>query len=159
MTQEVTLKVGEATITLPATSIVKQILETICQQAVKPASVAAPTRPTLADGEHYAGIILGEDGAADYHLILLPESIEDIKWQAAKDWAAEQGGELPTRREQSLLYANLKKHFKPRWHWSCEEHPTEARYAFVQTFDGGGQNGDVKGYEYCARAVRRVSVI
>jgi len=32
-----------------------------------------PHRPLLNEGEHYAGIILNENGEQDYHLILLPE--------------------------------------------------------------------------------------
>ncbi|MDR3414190.1 MAG: hypothetical protein P4L87_25060 [Formivibrio sp.] len=128
----------ETTITLPTTSIAKQ---------------------TLAAGELYAGIILGKDGAADYHLILIPGEVEDVNWQTAMDWAAEQGGELPTRREQSLLFTNLKERFKPSWYWSGEEYPNYSPYAFVQNFDYGDQDFHDKGNEYCARAVRRVSVI
>lgn len=155
---EVTILAGEARITLPASAILDNLLAAMKKPA-SPAAVTPFTRPALNEGEHYAGIILGKDGAADHHLILLPGEAIDIKWQAAKEWAAEQGGELPTRREQSLLFANLKEQFKPRWHWSCEEHPDNAHYAFVQDFDDGRQGYDRKDTEYCARAVRRVSVI
>ena len=115
-------------------------------------------KPELNPGEHYAGIILGKDGEADYHLILLPETTEGIDWADAKDWAAEQGGELPTRREQSLLFANLKEQFKPRWHWSCETHAVDAICAWGQGFGGGSQGNCHKGYEFCALAVRREEV-
>lgn len=161
MEQVVTLKVGEATITMPATSVVRQILADIGKQATpaQPAPVAVPTRPTLNEGELYAGLILGKDGEADYHLILLPGEAIDINWQDAKAWAEEQGGELPTRREQSLLFANAGKHFKPRWYWSCEEHKEHAHSAWGQDFHGGDQVTELKVNESCARAVRRTSVI
>lgn len=161
MEQVVTLKVGEATITVPATSVVRQILADIGTQAMpaQPAPVAAPTRPPINEGELYAGLILGKDGEADYHLILLPGEAIDINWQDAKAWAEEQGGELPTRREQSLLFANAGEHFRPRWHWSCEEHKEHAHYAWYQFFNDGFQDGGRKDYEGCARAVRRVSTI
>jgi hypothetical protein len=61
-------------------------------------------------GEHYAGIILGKNGESSYHLILLAESRKSIRWKDALDWAESINGELPTRREQSLLFANLKEH-------------------------------------------------
>ena len=77
---------------------------------------------TLAPGEYYAGIILGEDGAPSHHLILLPGDVDKKTWADAKEWATEQGGELPSRREQSLLFANLKSHFEARWYWSAEEY-------------------------------------
>ena len=115
-------------------------------------------KPELNPGEHYAGIILGKDEEADYHLILLPETDEGIDWADAKDWAAEQGGELPTRREQSLLFANLKEQFQPLWHWSCETHAGDARSAWGQGFGDGYQYEDRKGFEFCARAVRREEV-
>ena len=119
---------------------------------------SATTRPTLNEGEHYAGLILCKDGEADYHLILLPGEANDINWRDAKNWAAEQGGELPTHREQSLLFANLQEQFQPRWYWSCEEHKEHAHCAFVQYFNDGHQLHSRKDTEDCARAVRRIAV-
>lgn len=161
MEQVVTLKVGEATIIVPATSVVRQILADIGTKTipVQPAPVAAPTRPTLDEGELYAGIILAKNGETDYHLVLLPGEAIDINWQDANAWSAEQGGELPTRREQSLLFANLQEQFQPRWYWSCEEHKEYAHCAWLQDFGVGGQTYSNKDGEYCARAVRRVSII
>src|SRR6478672_4360219 len=34
----------------------------------------------LADGECYAGLILGKEGAPDHHLILLPGEAQDVSW-------------------------------------------------------------------------------
>ena len=89
--------------------------ETASAKAIFLASVLKPE-------EHYAGIILGKDGEPDHHLILLAGEAESVNWAQAKDFAAKAGGELPTRREQSLLFANLKEQFQPRWYWSGEQH-------------------------------------
>jgi hypothetical protein len=112
----------------------------------------------LKQGEHYAGIILGKDGAPDHHLILLPDEAIDINWENAKKFAAKAGGELPDRREQSLLFANLKEHFKGRWYWSGEQHASDSNYAWHQYFGYGHQFNSSKSYEGCARAVRRVVI-
>lgn len=77
--------------------------------------------PELNEGEQYAGILIGKDGAPSHHVILLAGDAEDLTWKAATEWAASVGGELPSRREQSLLFANLGEHFKGDWYWSAEE--------------------------------------
>ena len=116
----------------------------------------------LAPGEHYAGIITGKGGEPSYHLVLLPGQAEDITWDKAMEWAAKQGGEyvasLPTRREQSLLYANLKDQFEEHWYWSCEAHESESGWAWYQGFYDGTQDDYRKGYELRARAVRRLII-
>jgi hypothetical protein len=112
----------------------------------------------LKQGEHYAGIILGKDGAPDHHLILLPDEAIDINWENAKKFAAKAGGELPDRREQLLLFANLKEHFKGRWYWSGEQHASYSRYAWDQNFLNGIQYNSTKSCEGCARAVRRIAI-
>ena len=77
-------------------------------------------------------------------------------------WALEQAPEcsssLPTRREQSLLYANLKGEFKQEAYWSCEAHETEAAWAWYQVFGYGGQDSYRKGYSLRAVAVRRLFI-
>ena len=112
----------------------------------------------LRQGEHYAGLILDENGNPSHHLILLPGEAAAIKWQAARDWAAEQGGELPTRREQSLLFANLPGHFQSTWYWSSEKHEDDPSYAWNQTFYDGGQHYYEVGAQCRARAVRRLVI-
>ena len=112
----------------------------------------------LKPGERYAGIVLAEDGEPAHHLILLPGEAEDLNWEDAKSWATEQGGELPTRQEQALLYANLKAQFKPNWYWSSQAHETESSWAWCLTFSYGYQNGGLKTNELRARAVRRVVI-
>lgn len=109
----------------------------------------------LRPGERYAGLVLDADGMASHHLVLLPGDAEDVSWQAAKDWAASAGGELPTRQEQALLYANLKAQFEPQWYWSCQEHESDSSYAWDQDFSNGGQYYTGKSCQARARAVRR----
>ncbi|KWF90347.1 DUF1566 domain-containing protein [Burkholderia cepacia] len=109
----------------------------------------------LAAGERIAGQILLEDGSLSHYLILLPGDAEDLDWEAAKAWAAERGGELPTRREQSLLFANLKGEFEPTWYWSGERHESNSGWAWYQHFINGLQTNYPQDNELRARAVRR----
>ncbi|MBU7436484.1 DUF1566 domain-containing protein [Paraburkholderia fungorum] len=111
---------------------------------------------TLAPGERYAGLILGENGEADHHLILLPGEAEDVNWEDAGKWAAERGGVLPNRREQSLLFANLKGEFQGAWYWSGQKHETNSGWAWCQYFSCGYQAYYPTGTKLRARAVRRL---
>src|SRR5574343_1450960 len=94
------------------------------------------TLPELAAGEYNAGLILKEDGTPDYWLIGLPGELEAARWDSAMDWAKEQGGDLPTRRELNLLRANARKEFKDDWYWSNE---FVSGLAWSQDFGDGGQ--------------------
>jgi len=115
-------------------------------------------KDNLKPGEEYAGIILGKNGEQDYHLILLPGEIERAGWDKAMAWAKTGTGQLPTRREQSLLFANLREHFKAAWYWSCEQHAADSGYAWDQSFTNGDQDDNHKSYEGRARAVRRLPI-
>ena len=115
-------------------------------------------KDNLKPGEEYAGIILGKSGEQDYHLILLPGEIERTGWDKSMAWAKAGIGQLPTRREQSLLFANLREHFKSAWYWSCEQHAAVSGYAWDQYFNDGGQGNVRKSYEGRARAVRRLPI-
>jgi hypothetical protein len=111
----------------------------------------------LAAGEHYAGAVLDANGQHMHHLVLMAAKAEqDMTWQAALEWAEAEGGVLPTRQEQALLFANCKPHLQPRWHWSCEEHENDASYAWFCYFFEGYFVYDLKSYEGSAVAVRRV---
>ncbi|HDR8930539.1 DUF1566 domain-containing protein [Burkholderia vietnamiensis] len=109
----------------------------------------------LAAGERYAGPILDEDGALSHYLILLPGEAEEVTWDQAREWAEQQGGELPSRREQSLLFTNLQGEFESAWYWSGEAHESDAGWAWFQTFYDGRQSGSRQFNELRARAVRR----
>lgn len=106
-------------------------------------------------GERYAGVVLDADGFVLHHLILLPGVAEGVSWPAAKAWAVKVGGELPTRQEQALLYANLKAEFQLTWYWSGQEYEGDGSYAWLQSFGYGSQDSVHKSYEGRARAVRR----
>lgn len=112
----------------------------------------------LKEGENYAGIILGKEAGPSHHLILLPGESEVINWASALSWAKSVGGELPTRREQSLLFANLKDQFKPTGYWSSEQHAEYADYAWMQHFSYGYQCGTHEDLEWRARAIRRLII-
>ena len=113
---------------------------------------------TLGDGELYAGLILGKDGMPDHHLVLLPGEAEEVSWAAARDWAASAGGELPTRRELALLYANLREHFQRVWYWSCEPQEPRAQLVWGQNFTSGIQTMYGRPFRGRARAVRRLPI-
>jgi len=115
------------------------------------------TLPELAHGEIYAGLILNEDGTPSHHLILLAGD-ETTTFDNAPAVAAVMGGELPTRREQSLLFANCKQHFNRDWYWSSEAYESDSGYAWYQGFSSGYQFLHHKTSELRARAVRRLPI-
>ena len=118
-------------------------------------SAAAPV--PLQQGERYAGLILGRDGAPDHHLLLPPDEpeLEYLSWHAATAWAASLGHSLPGRREQTLLYAILKEAFRPNWHWSSEPGDIEDE-AWCKDFDTGVAYQTLREFDGYARCVRRV---
>ena len=113
----------------------------------------------LQPGERYAGLVIEAVGVGfvAHHLVLLPAKPDAMNWAAATEWAATQGGTLPTRQEQALLYANLKAEFEPDWYWSSESYAPNDAYAWFQGFGYGYQGGNRKSYEAQARAVRRLT--
>jgi len=128
-------------------------------QPKKPDAIHFPEMLVELDaGEHYAGIVVGQDGALSYHLVLLPGEAENIPWADAVVWASHAGGELPTRREQALLYANLKDQFQQAWYWSSTQHASDSDCAWTQYFYNGYQLNYHKSYAGRARAVRRLPI-
>jgi len=112
----------------------------------------------LKKGEQYAGIILGKNGQSDHHLILLPGQASDVTFAQAQEFATKAGGELPHRREQSLLYANLKEEFEDLWYWSGEQHAAHSDFAWFQHFYDGFQSDVHEGFKLRVRAVRRLII-
>lgn len=110
----------------------------------------------LAEGELYAGIILGKNGTADYHLVLLPGQADEASWGNARSWALETGGELPTRRELALLYANLREQFEREWYWSSEQQEPKSQLVWGQNFTSGIQTMYGRPFRGKARAIRRI---
>lgn len=116
------------------------------------------TAPILADGEiHVATIQIA--GQAPYHLILLPDHPKDeMTHQAATEWAASVGGDLPTRPEQALLFAHQHEQFDRDWYWSNTLHDSEPDDAWSQNFGYGTQDFNYRSLELRARAVRRLPI-
>lgn len=112
------------------------------------------TLPELKEGEKYAGLIL-VDGKPSHHVVLLDGDVRMV-WEEALAWSAEQGGDLPSREEQALLYANLKSEFECDWYWSNTQFSRTS--AYVQDFDYGFQTSNGKSYRLRARAVRRLPI-
>ena len=128
--------------------------------AIKPAA-ASPLAALIAlaalkKGEQLAGIVF--DGEAWHLVVLLPGELKKGTWKGAVAWAKKQGGELPTRREQSLLFANLKDSFESAWYWSSEQSASDAESAWGQYFFNGLQDYTLKSVELRARAVRRLTL-
>lgn len=127
-----------------------------------PETPATPTQltaspiiiPPLNEGERWAGIV--SVGTQLHHVILLPGDFEG-NWKAAIAWTKEQGGELPSRLEQSLLWMELRDQFKKDWYWSCEPYASDASFAWMQYFRTGLQYCFRVGHAR-ARAVRRVAI-
>ena len=82
----------------------------------------------------------------------------DVGWPGALDWAAAQGGELPNRRELSLLFANLREQFEREWYWSSEPHETRAQLVWGENFASGIQTVYGRPFRGHARAIRRVLI-
>ncbi|MBY0469148.1 MAG: DUF1566 domain-containing protein [Burkholderiaceae bacterium] len=114
------------------------------------------TTIVLQPGEHYAGARLNADGTIASHLVLMAaKPAGTLAWQEAMDWAASVGGELPSRAEMALLYANCRDHVDPEWHWSRETHASDASFAWICLFGDGLVSYTLKSFEGRARAVRR----
>lgn len=105
------------------------------------------------EGGSFAGITTQPDGT-HCAVVLLPAQGTDLDWPAAKAWAADQGGELPSRPVAALLFANVKAQLRPRWHWTADE--DGASYAWSCYFSYGDQSYDHKSYECGAVAVRLI---
>jgi len=112
----------------------------------------------LKEGEAYAGVILGKNGEPDYHLVLLADEASDVSWPAAREWASALAGELPTRRELALLFANQRERFDRVWYWSSEPHETRPSLVWGQNFASGIQTVYGRPFRGHARAVRRIDV-
>ena len=98
----------------------------------------------------FSGVTTRTDGT-HCAVVLRPGKAEDLTWEEAKAWAAEQGGELPTRPVAALLFANVKPALPPEWHWTAEEHGNF--YAWTCYFGNSLQYSHHKNYERSAVSV------
>ena len=134
----------------------------------KMARASAPETPDLhtfldtpAIGARYlGGIYAGPTiDIGPMALILLPGEYTGT-WEGARAWAAQQGegATLPSRIDALLLLKNLKSEFQEAYYWTDESVALNGAYAWFQSFSNGGQYYYHKGYDYRARAVRRVAI-
>lgn len=158
--ESITLAIAGAEVTINAATLADLWLKELAQEQGFRAHAPLPhiTIPSTSNGELWAGVLLNEDGTPSHHVILLPGEAARIGWNKAIEWAKEIGGELPTGREQSLLFANLKSQFKGEWYWSGEQHAAYSGYAWSQDFCVGIQTNHRKSFEARARAVRRLPI-
>ena len=130
------------------------------QSATAPSSISVNALPPLGTdllGGLFAGITTRKDGTHAAVILLPNKAQEEMTWKAATAWAAEAGGELPTRPVAAMLFANAKEQFDEEWHWTSE--PYGGSYAWVQYFLNGTQGWyDVDG-KVCARAVRMIPLV
>lgn len=105
------------------------------------------------DGGIFFGVTTSKDGTHNA-AVLLPERGQKLTWNKAIDWAAKQGGVLPTRPLAAMLFANLKDKLMPSWHWASEE--DDASYAWCCYFGDGTQFSFRKSYGGSAVAVRLI---
>jgi len=75
----------------------------------------------------YAGLSLHAE--QPFALVLLPGELDSAKWNDAVAWAEKQGGALPSRIDQLVLFKNLKSEFKEAYYWSVEEYAPVPDYA------------------------------
>ena len=114
---------------------------------------ALPAIGAALAGGTFAGLTTLPNGT-HHAVVLLPGKGDDLTWQQAGEWAAEQGGVLPTRPVAALLFANVKAQLQPEWHWTADEH--SASYAWFCTFVNGNQDYCLKSCEGSAVAVRLI---
>lgn len=107
------------------------------------------------DGGTFAGLTTKPDGT-HCAVVLLPDAGTDLTWTKAKAWAKKQGGELPSRPVAAMLFANIKSVLHPRWHWTSEEHASEASFAWLCNFSYGSQLSTPKSSGGGAVAVRQI---
>ncbi|WP_124076713.1 DUF1566 domain-containing protein [Burkholderia gladioli] len=113
--------------------------------------------PELAEGEIYLCGFVSANGDVT-HTILLPGDSDDASWEDQVSWAKSIGGELPTRVEQALLWANCRESFQKDLYWSAEVYGSSLGWAWCQNFSNGGQGTVRKHSKFRARAVRRLSI-
>jgi len=158
----VALSLAGAEVSIPAATIADLWINRLRTAEVLPAQ----TFPRVGEvwqgqGGIYAGIVRGDPGQPDYHLIVATEALGELKWQAAMDRAKGilgGGYTLPKCKEQAILFGNVPELFQKEAYWSSEAHESYAGFAWFQTFHRGYQDYGHKDYGLRARAVRRLPI-
>jgi hypothetical protein len=106
-------------------------------------------------GKEEPGAVSEFDGMANTRALISSGNDHPVaKWVAGIKIDGHADFYLPARRELSLMYANVPELFEKVWHWSSTQYSADT--AWIQLFDGGGQDDANKGYEGRAVAVRRL---
>ena len=92
----------------------------------------------------------------------LAKKILDLRIGGFDDW------HLPSHLQQLVSFYELQsaaafargglEAFERDWYWSSTQHATHADWAWMQFFGYGYQDNLRKGYDYRARAVRRIKI-
>ena len=123
-------------------------------------TIAFAELPALGEplnGGIFVGAITQPDGT-HAAVALLPGQANDVSWQAATEWAEQQGGQLPTRPMAALVLANTQDRPQRGWHWTCETHKDDASCAWGCYFGYGHQYDNPKSYQGAAVAVRLIHI-
>ena len=113
----------------------------------------------LRPGEHYAGLVLNDDGTPCHHLVLMAARPDkQMRWEDAMGWASKKGGALPTRREMSLIHAHCRVHVDRNWHWSSDSYEDAPSHAWACYFGTGNQDQSHKHGKLRAVAVRHIPI-
>jgi hypothetical protein len=154
----VTINVSEELVELAVEEHVRKAMAAVFSaKPPVPQHVANPA-PAIGDtwnGGTYAGITLHEN--QPMHLVLLPGE-ESKDWGDAKEWAAKQGGELPSRMDALVLWQNIPERFAQEAYWTGTPYAGDAGYAWSQYFFNGDQGITLTGLKLRARAVRRLTI-
>jgi hypothetical protein len=104
----------------------------------------------------FAGVTLHNNEA--FALVLLPGDFNGT-WAEAKDWADKEGGVLPSRIDQIVLFKNVKSEFKEAYYWSrrAARRGRRLRLGPVLRLRRPVLD-DVSGARCRARAVRRIAI-
>ena len=125
--------------------------------AAAPSAIHLAALPPINAALHggiFAGLVTLPDGT-HHAVILLPARPDKrLTWKQAMAWAADAGGQLPSRPIAALLYANARKTIEPDWYWTDETYGSS--YAWNCYFDHGGQLYGSRSAEGCAVAVRLI---
>lgn len=106
------------------------------------------------DGGTFVGVITMPDGSPYAVVKIDAKPKERMSWKRAMAWAAEAGGQLPSRAIAALLFSIAKDLFEPTWYWTCE--PYGSSYAWHCYFDDGTQGYSLQSGEGGAVAVRMI---
>lgn len=158
-----TLNIRGADVSIPEAEIERLWLAGVREPA---ASTTVPGLPAIGSpwsGGIYAGIMRGDAGQRDYHLIVNTAEAELLPWESAKAWAAslEHDGNpwaLPNLKELAVLFGNVPELFTKDWYWSGEKYAPVIADAWAQYFTNGLQISFQLNRLFRARAVRRLPI-